>query len=376
MCLCRPVSGQHLRLRLIGQFLLAMVAGQAIVASTLFGAEDERPPQKWALLIGIDQYENLPPLKLAGADERSLAARLIKVGFAADHVLVMHDKARKTLLPTKANIERQLDRLLDPKKGLVKAGDSVIVSFSGHGISIDGKSWLCPTGANLEDPGGSMILLESIYHQFVRSPAAFKLLVADGCRSNPAVVSGGNAMSRGLANSLRKPPRGLLVLSSCNIGQVALDEPSLGHGIFMQSMLDGLSGKAARADGEITLMGLYYYASAQTRKYAAKKFKALQTPALEGTTEGDFQLCRIEPPAAARKHRSTPRRRKQARSGRRPAATCQGDYQFDWDEARLDSARRVHDGLARDGAWRGERARSCRTAAPGADHSTVLHGCF
>ncbi|HEX4145873.1 MAG TPA: SUMF1/EgtB/PvdO family nonheme iron enzyme [Pirellulales bacterium] len=292
MCWRWRLRGIFLPWVLFGYLALVFVAGPSI----LFGAEgeEERTPQKWALLIGVDAYKNLPSLKYSCPDQRDLGAQLIKGGFDAKQVFVMHDKARKSLRPSKANVERQLELLLDPTKGLVQQGDLVIVGFSGHGTSLEGKSYLCPTDASEDDPPGTMIALESVYRYLNRSRAEQKLLMVDACHTDPAGGPGGILMARGFAVSLRSPPKGLMVLSSCGEGQKAFDDAAGGHGIFMRFLVDGLAGKAARADGQVTLMGLYSYAGSLTRRYVNKRFKALQIPLLEGRTEGNFELCRIE----------------------------------------------------------------------------------
>ena len=59
-------------------------------------------------------------------------------------------------------------------------------------------------------------------------------------------------------------------------------------------MLDGLAGKAADDEGDVTLTGLYTYASSHTKKYVAQKFSGFQTPALEGKIDANFELCRID----------------------------------------------------------------------------------
>ncbi|HTU27561.1 MAG TPA: SUMF1/EgtB/PvdO family nonheme iron enzyme, partial [Pirellulales bacterium] len=294
----RCLGGVPLSFILLGQIALAVAACQAVCPSELFADDEAQPPGKWALLIGVDQYMNLPGLKLAGADARDLAARLVTVGFAADQVFVLRDDADKDLLPTKDNIERQLKLLLDPEEGLVKKGDLVIVSFSGHGMSKDRKSYLCPTEANRKDPAGTMIRLENLYRQIAGSRAEYKLLVVDAYRGDSTTAPAESTMPLSFFNSLRKVPHGLMLLSSCGPGQRAFDAPALKHSVFMSYMIAGLSSKAARGDGALTLMGLYSIVGPLTRKHTLKEFKTLQYPVLEGKTDGVFELARFdrEPP--------------------------------------------------------------------------------
>ena len=74
------------------------------------------------------------------------------------------------------------------------------------------------------------------------------------CWSTPAAATrrgppAPKAMSRGFADSLRRPPKGSAAATSCGEGQMAIEDQELGHGVFMHFVLDGLKGKAADEEG-------------------------------------------------------------------------------------------------------------------------------
>ena len=99
--------------------VLTIVCGCALV---LLGQE-AKPGRKFALIIGVDQYEDskrLQNLKYAEADAKSLAEAL-KGGF--DVTLLLGEDA------SKAKIEAAFQAIL--KKGTGK--DTLLVAFSGHG---------------------------------------------------------------------------------------------------------------------------------------------------------------------------------------------------------------------------------------------------
>src|SRR3954471_6073704 len=74
---------------------------------------DEHQPQKWALLVGANDYAHLRDLRYASRDMLSLATALTSTGFSPDHVFVFHDDAQvASFKPLKANIERQLNLVL------------------------------------------------------------------------------------------------------------------------------------------------------------------------------------------------------------------------------------------------------------------------
>ncbi|MEO8496185.1 MAG: caspase family protein [Planctomycetota bacterium] len=105
-------------------------------------------------------------------------------------------------------------------------------------MHLDGTSYFCPIDARL-DRADSLLSLEKLYRLLALSPADVKLMLVDACRNDPR--PGGTkdltAESMKLAESLDKPPQGILVLSSCAPGQVAVEGPDLGHGVFMKNDL-------------------------------------------------------------------------------------------------------------------------------------------
>ena len=76
------------------------------VLSTLGPAHTADAPkkpggQKWAVLIGVDDYTELRKLRFAGNDQRALAEQLVAIGFPKDNVYLLHNKATdKKYLPS------------------------------------------------------------------------------------------------------------------------------------------------------------------------------------------------------------------------------------------------------------------------------------
>lgn len=70
-----------------------------LAATTGVHAADERKvTERWAVLIGVDDYAYAQKLKYCGADQEPLAEKLIKSGFDEDHVFLLHDKAENPRL--------------------------------------------------------------------------------------------------------------------------------------------------------------------------------------------------------------------------------------------------------------------------------------
>jgi formylglycine-generating enzyme required for sulfatase activity/uncharacterized caspase-like protein len=292
------------RLHIVGLFLLTC-------AFCLYAQEGQRnvtrdrpANQKWAVLIGVDQYTNVTKLKCCGKDALALKDRLVQAGFPADHVFVLHSAAKdESDRPFKANIEQQLELVLGRvndkgetvKAGLAGKGDLVVVSFSGHGVSLPQTkaSYLCPAETRLSKPE-TLLPLEQVYRQLQACPAERKLLLVDACRNEP-VDSGARAAEddrvQEFARGLQEAPKGkgLLVLTSCSVGECSYEEPEWGHGIFTYYLMEGLGGAAdVRGRGYVTMLDLYQYASDKTTTYVARVKREVQKPRLRtGNDEFD-----------------------------------------------------------------------------------------
>lgn len=290
-------------MRMVNLFFPVLIAQASLVATLLTAAPKPsgKETSRWAILVGVDEYTELKKLRFAGNDQRALAERLIGVGFPKDQVFLLHDKAaEKKYIPTGRNIERQLDLIL----GLAEDGDLVIVGFSGHGVQLDGKSYLCPEDTQLDKLAETTIPLDRVYERLAKSKASLKLLMVDACR-NDLLPAGRRsvALSRSIgefAAAKEIPPEGILLLSSCAPGQASMEDEDFGHGVFMHFLIEGLKGKAVNTSGGVSLAGLYDFASLETKKYVARKYNDFQTPALKGEIHGPFEICstvpKIEPP--------------------------------------------------------------------------------
>ena len=237
---------------------------------------------RWALLIGVDEYAECAKLKYCGADMEALRDRLVKSGFRDSHIILMRNHAKEAKYePSKVNVERQLDLLLN---GLEK-NSVVVIGFSGHGVKANRRSYLCTTEARLDEPDETMLAIDKVYERLQRCPAAFKLMMVDACRNDPRLPGSkalpGQDVVEGFAKGLQRPPRGIAVLTSCQDGETSMEDPDFNHGVFMHFLLDGLAGKADRdRDGTVTLQEAFRYAGSETKAHVARKFNGSQVPVL------------------------------------------------------------------------------------------------
>lgn len=253
--------------------------------------------QRWALLIGVNDYAELQHLRFCSKDMQVLATQLVTSGFPEKNVFLLYDEAKdKKYLPLKANIEKQLELVLK----LAEPDDVVLVAFSGHGMHLDGKSYLCPTEADIESPERTMVAVDTLYDRLNGCRAAFKLLLVDACRDDPRPAGKRSATPKEdlqkLGVSFERPPEGILLLASCGPGQVSWEDEKLGHGVFMNYVVEGLGGQADKdKNGLVSLNELYEYAWRETKTFVARNKNAYQSPALRGELHGVFELGRAGP---------------------------------------------------------------------------------
>lgn len=272
----------RLRLLALAAILMAIPAGGGLQSAR---ADNPRPARRWAVLVGVDQYASAQRLNYCGADMLALRQRLLSAGFAPGRLFLLHNGATEPkYLPSKTNIELTLDLVLraaDPN-------DVVLLAFSGHGVHLDGTSYLCPFDSHLDDPS-TLVSLNDIYARFQNCPAAFKLAMIDACRNDPRLggVRGpqGTDITAGFARSLEKSPEGILIMSSCRAGETSTEDENLagGHGVFMNFVIEALEGSADDdQNGRITLGELAMYAGDRTTEYVLDKFSRVQKPSLLG----------------------------------------------------------------------------------------------
>jgi formylglycine-generating enzyme required for sulfatase activity len=279
-------------------FTILAVFGALALAQQARGQIVRRPAKpvgnRWALLIGVEDYIQLEKLHYCGADMRALRDQLVACGFPARQITLLEDKAADNKYrPFKSAIERQLDLALK----MVERGDLLVVGFSGHGVHIGDKSYLCPLDARLRDTA-SLVCVETLYQRLSKCPAALKVALVDACRDDPRPGGdkgvGPAPELEPLGQALERPPEGIYCLTSCAPGETSKEDPKLEHGVFMHFVLQGLRG-AADVDhrGKVSLLELCRYATTETKLYVRDKYNESQRPSYKMDATDDFDIARV-----------------------------------------------------------------------------------
>jgi len=156
-----------------------------VVKTTTLGKYTNRK----ALVIGNSQYSQQTPLRNPSSDAAEIARSLEEVGFEVELAL---DLTR-----------RELGRAITRFSSNAKEADISLFYFAGHGIEIDGRNYLVPIDALMDDPAAleyDVIDLQKAIDAAAGS-SKLSLVMVDACRDNPfnTQVAGLNrSVSRGL----------------------------------------------------------------------------------------------------------------------------------------------------------------------------------
>ncbi len=173
------------------------------------------PGRRVALVIGNSAYPDVGSLPNPAADARLVAATLRRLGFAE-----VVERYNLNLPGMSAAIKEFGDKSAD--------ADWAVVYYAGHGIEVNGVSYLVPTDAKLlrdTHVADEALPLDRLLDK-VESAKKLRLVILDACRNNPFAArmiktSATRSIGRGLA--ALEPEGGVLVAYSAKHGTVAQD---------------------------------------------------------------------------------------------------------------------------------------------------------
>lgn len=196
------------------QFFLAVLTALAWFLSSPASAAD-----RVALIIGIDDYDNVPKLAKATGDAKAVGARLEQLGFEVTTLLNGN--------------RREIAQNLSELRAKAEDATTVLVHFSGHGVAAGGENFLLPKDVSAPGMDPHLMEYEAISQSQLIDTLAPRegqnrqlILIVDACRDNPYAKSTRSfGTERGLARI--EPPRGVFIMYSAGFGETALD--SLGE---------------------------------------------------------------------------------------------------------------------------------------------------
>ncbi len=249
-----------------------------------------------ALIIGVEAYKSVSPLRYAVDDAQAVARALIESGSFAPGDVVMMTTAdtNDPLSPTYTHIFEQLTAL-QARRDL----DLLVVYFSGHGgASTDGKikeNYLFPLDVSptvLEQTG---VPMTEVLHLVEQVPATARLVLVDACRDQSKSLEGsGGFVPMGRQYDLQ----GTVTVFATPFDQTAQEVDSLGHGAFTAFAVEALEGSAdgtlpgQPADGVVSLDELYQYT--RQRLATVPRVGGPQVPVRAGEVQGgDLAIVQV-----------------------------------------------------------------------------------
>jgi formylglycine-generating enzyme required for sulfatase activity len=204
---------------------------------------------KWAVLIGVDRYEKLNPLRYCVADARLLMDSLVKnCGYPQSHILLLtDDQADRKFHPTKNALQNQVADFLSQ----VEDRDTVLFFFTGHGNRIDGQSVLAPMDFDPADANASCWRADELRTMLHECRAAQKLLVLDSCHSGGAISTVSKDQTGLELGAAFELAHGLITLASCRTNEESLESSEIKHGLFTYALTRALQGVADFDQNEI-----------------------------------------------------------------------------------------------------------------------------
>jgi hypothetical protein len=239
-------------------------------------------PTAVALIIGIENYENLPKAQFANRDAQvfyDYANRALGV-----------PKERIRLLVNEAASETRIKKALKHwLPSVVKPNESeVYVFFAGHGLASPDNNgvYLLPADGDPDLLSDSAVSKDEMLSLISRSLAKQATIFLDTCysgmsRKSEALIASARGMSV-VHKVIDTSMTNITVLSASSGSEISHSLKEAKHGLFSYFLMKGLEGKAdANSDNRITTSELLGYVKYHVTVQAAATGKT-QTPNIEG----------------------------------------------------------------------------------------------
>jgi len=195
--------------------------------------------EKFALIIGNNEYSTIPSLNKAVNDARSIASALEDANF---NVTLLKDASYREIVKSVDSFARKL-----------KEDDVAVFFFAGHGVQLGSGNYILPV--DVDATNQSMVertsySLDDITFLLGKQKSGFQLIIVDACRDNPFPTKTRSfGSTRGLIPV--EAAKGQMIIYSASRGQQALDRLSETdtnpNGVFTRKFLENIrrEGKSA-----------------------------------------------------------------------------------------------------------------------------------
>jgi WD40 repeat protein/uncharacterized caspase-like protein len=211
--------------------------------------------RRYALIIGIQDYQHIAPLSKTREDARSMADFLRATGDFQDVFVVRSDATRQDLVAALKRFQEQA------------RGNDALVYFTGHGFGLvdeltDGVTgYLAAANTRVETTGNRVtaqqdgIALASLGTLLEQGNFSSLVMLLDACHSGLLLERG--AIEQGLAVFSRK--RDYFLITACRGFEQAAAIADQPHSLFTGAVLRGLARENADDQGKVSANRLFDY---------------------------------------------------------------------------------------------------------------------
>ncbi len=228
--------------------------------------------KNWAIAIGINNYDNLQPLKYAQRDAEEMQHWFKEAGF--DEVFLFTENSPKipanpaiATQPTHARFLRFLN--VQFEEPLLQPEDNLWFFFAGHGIRFKDQDYLMFLDSDPQAVDRTAISVDYVVQRLRRCGADNVVLLIDACRDE------GSRSGLGIGGE----HKGVITFYSCTANQKSWEIDQLQHGAFTHTLLEGL-----RLQGEFncaTVERLDQYLRDNVPEVNSRYGKKVQNPYLK-----------------------------------------------------------------------------------------------
>ncbi len=275
--------------------VIAAHGGDGQVAQKTLTVEYRKKRMRvWAVVVGINKYRYLPPLKYAVNDAREIYRYLVEVNHVPPEQIWLLLDEEATLDRLRSVLGTQLRRQADRE-------DTVLVFLAGHGAterdaaSPDGdglEKYLLPVNADPKDLYATALPMHEVARVFQRINAERLVFLADTCYSGASggrtvPVTGTRATLSGAFLDRLSQGKGRVLLTASDANEVSTEQDALQHGVFTYYLLEALRGKGdVDGDGVLTVDEVYRYVATTVPQATGQE----QHPVKKGEVTGQIVL--------------------------------------------------------------------------------------
>ena len=233
--------------------ILLFAYGLAITTADIYD-------NSYALIIGIDKYENVQPLNYAVKDAESIQDILVNTfDFPEANVrlLINEDATKQSIIEAFSDITTKAED-----------NDRVLIYFAGHGETMDlsgggEMGYLLPVDGTTDNLYLSSIGMDELEKISLISKAKHTLYLVDACYGGIAAVGSRGLDASSTSNYIDKitKNRAVQIITAGGRGEQVIEKPKWGHSAFTLNLNRGLKDGNADmdADGYITAneLGLF-----------------------------------------------------------------------------------------------------------------------